>query len=201
MQGRLQVITGTIQAPEAVQITGTVTQTKQEPDGDLHISFQPDVPGFPTNQSAAEPPLELEIIYAGPVTQADARQAKGGYTNPFDVSQLTPGTHIQAAGPLIFDRAHGRVDASGNVQFGLEIHPLAGMTVLSGTQPTPQPPTPPSSVPPPPAPPSPVPSSPMGQLSGDLVSALGQAGALSQALGNLTALIQKMQGEAPKSWS
>jgi hypothetical protein len=179
-QGRLQVITGTLQAPEAVQITGTIKETKLEPDGDLHIALQPDDPRFPTNQSSAEPPLELEIIYAGPVTQRDARQAEAGYTNPFDISRLTPGTRIQAAGPLIFDRAHGRVDGSGNVQYGLEIHPLAGITVLTDPQPTPQPP---------------------GQVSGDIASALGQAGALSQALGHLTALVEKMQGEVHSSGS
>jgi hypothetical protein len=177
-QGRLQVVTGTLQGPEAVQITGTIKETKLEPDGDLHIAFQPDDPGFPTNHSSAEPPLELEIIYAGPVTQADAQRAKEGYTNPFDISQLTPGTRIQAAGPLIFDRAHGRVDASGNVQYGLEIHPLAGITVFTGTQPPPPPP---------------------GQVSADIASALGQAGALSQALGHLAALIEKMQEEARAS--
>ncbi len=112
------------------------------------------------------------------MTQADAQRAKQGYTNPFDISQLTPGTRIQAAGPLIFDRAHGRVDASGNVQYGLEIHPLAGITVLTDTHPTPPPP---------------------GQVSNDIASALGQAAALSQALGHLTALIEKMQGEARAS--
>lgn len=188
---RLQVITGTNQAPLAVQITGTVTQTKHEADGDLHISFKPDDPGFPTNQSAAEPPLEVEIIYAGPVTQADAKQAQQGYTNPFDISQLSPGVRIQAAGPLIFDRAHGRVDAGGNVQYGLEIHPLAGMTVLSGPAPVP---------PPLPAPPAPVPPpAPANQLSADLASGLGQAAALGQALLSLTSLLEKMQGEAPRT--
>ncbi len=191
---RLQVITGTNQTPEAVQITGTVTQTKLEPDGDLHISFQPDDPGFPTNQGAGESPLELEIIYAGPVTQADARQAQKGYTNPFDISHLVSGTRIQAAGPLIFDRAHGKADASGNVQSGLEIHPLAGMTVLSagqgggaggggaggggagggGTG-----------------------GGAVSPLSADLTSALGQVGMLGNTLGSLTSVLQKMKGEAP----
>ena len=183
---RLQVITGTNQAPVAVQITGTITQTKPEKDGDLHISFQPDDPNFPTNQDGKEPPLELEIIYAGPVTQADARQAQKGYTNPFDISQLASGTRIHAAGPLIFDRSHGKVDAAGNVQYGLEIHPLAGMTVLSGGPDAPQPPPPPD-------------GGTVGQLSSDLASALSQAGTLGQTLGSLTSLIQKMKGEAPVS--
>jgi hypothetical protein len=183
---RLQVITGTNQAPLAVQITGTITQTKAEKDGDLHISFQPDDPNFPTNQDGKEAPLELEIIYAGPVTQADAKQAHTGYTNPFDIKPLVPGTRIQAAGPLIFDRAHGKVDAAGNVQYGLEIHPLAGITVLSG-----------SPVVPPPPPPPPVGGGTAGQLSSDLTSALSQAGTLGQTLGSLTSLIQKMKGEGP----
>jgi hypothetical protein len=183
---RLQVITGSIQTPEAVQITGTISETKAEKDGDLHIAFQPDDPAFPTNQSGGtEPPLELEIIYAGPVTQADAKQAQQGYTNPFDVSQLKPGVRIQAAGPLIFDRAHGRVDSAGNVQYGLEIHPIAGLTILGAPEPVP---------PSPPPAPDPVPPPPSGQLASDLASALGQAGALSQALDSLTALIRKMQG-------
>ena len=177
--GRLQVITGTIQTPEAVQITGTIADTRLEPDGDLHISFRPDDPGFPFNHSPQEPPLEIEIIYAGPVTQDDAKKAKQGYTNPFDTSQLHQGTRIQAAGPLIYDRAHGRVDAGGNVQYGLEIHPLAGMTILAGQEPPPPPPVPPE---------------PVGTLSGDLASALGQARTLGQTVENLAALIQKMQG-------
>jgi len=168
---RLQVITGTNRTPEAVQITGTITQTKLEPDGDLHISFQPDDPGFPINQGPGEAPLEIEIIYAGPVTQADAKKAQAGYTNPFDISQLSAGARIQAAGPLIFDRAHGKADAGGKVQTGLEIHPLAGMTVLTGGPPP--------------------------QLSADLTSALGQVGTLGQTLGSLTSLLQKIQREAP----
>jgi len=182
---RLQVITGTNQAPVAVQITGTITQTKAEKDGDLHISFQPDDPNFPTNQDGKEAPLELEIIYAGPVTQADAKQAQTGYTNPFDIKPLVPGTRILAAGPLIFDRAHGKVDAAGNIQYGLEIHPLAGITVLSGS----------TVVPPPPPPP--IGGGTAGQLSSDLTSALSQAGTLGQTLGSLTSLIQKMKGEGP----
>jgi len=183
---RLQVITGTNQAPVAVQITGTITQTKAEKDGDLHISFQPDDPNFPTNHDGKEPPLELEIIYAGPVTQPDAQKAHQGYTNPFDISQLASGTRIQAAGPLIFDRAHGKVDAAGNVQYGLEIHPLAGMTVLTGIP----------VVPPPPPPPV---VGNAGQLASDLASALNQAGTLGQTMGSLTSLLQKMKGEAPVS--
>jgi hypothetical protein len=183
---RLQVITGTIQAPQAVQITGTISAAKCQPDGDLHIAFRPDDPRFPTNHSSAEPPLELEIIYSCPVTQADAKQAQPGYTNPFDISHLKPGTRIQAAGPLVFDRAHGRVDAAGNVQYGLEIHPLVGMTVLTAAAEAP--PTP-ISVPPVPA--SPIPD--------DVASALGQVATVTQALGSLTSLLQKMQREAPMS--
>jgi hypothetical protein len=178
---RLQVITGTNRAPLAIQISGTVTSTKPEADGDLHIAFQPDDPAFPNNQDSAEPPLEIEIIYAGPVTQQDAKQAEAGFTNPFDVSQLGPGTRIQGAGPLIFDRAHGRPSPDGqNVEYGLEIHPLVGMSILHGT-PTPPPPAP----------------RPAGQLSSDLGSAIGQTASLNQTLGNLSALLQKIKGEAP----
>lgn len=182
-QNRLQVITGTDQTPVAVQITGTLTKTPNpEADGDFHISFKPDDPRFPTNHNSAEPPLEIEIIYANPVTQQDAKQAERGYTNPFDTSQLVAGTRIQAAGPLIYDRAHGVVDASGNVMYGLEIHPLVGLTVLTkGGGPPPPPPN----------------GDTAGQLSSDLDSALAQAEALNQTLQNLASLIQKMKGEAP----
>lgn len=186
---RLQVITGTNQTPFAVQITGTLTKAPNpEKDGDLHISFQPDDPRFPTNKNPAEPPLEIEIIYAGPVTQPDAEQAEQGYTNPFDTSQLVAGTRIQAAGPLIYDRAHGVVDASGNVMYGLEIHPLVGFTVLTtgsgpstgGTTGT-----------------TGGTTGTAGQLSSDVDSVLAQAGTLSQTLQNLTSLIQKMKRETP----
>jgi hypothetical protein len=177
---RLQVISGTIQSPEAVQVTGTIRSTKPEKDGDLHIEFQPDDPKFPTNHDSAEPPLEIEIIYAGPVSQPDALQAERGYTNPFDITPLKSGTRIQVAGPLIFDTAHGRVDPSGVVQYGLEIHPAAAVTVLS--VPTP--------------PPAPAPGD-GSALTADLASALSQAGALAQTLGDLTALLQKMRAEAP----
>jgi len=176
---RLQVITGTNRSPLAVQITGTITQTRQEPDGDLQISFQPDDANFPTNQGAGEPPLELEIIYASPVTQSGAKQAETGYTNPFDISQLAPGTRIQATGPLVFNRAYGKPASDGkNVETGLQIHPLGGMTVLSG-----------GSV----SPPSPSAS----QLPNDLISAIGQVGTLSQTLGSLKSLLQRMKGGAP----
>lgn len=180
---RLQVITGTNQAPVAVQITGTITSTAPQKDGDLHITLQPDNSNFPTNQSSAEAPLEVEIIYAGPISQPDAEQAAQGYKNPFDTKPLGTGVRIQAAGPLIFDRAHGRPAADGmNVEYGLEIHPVVALTVLG------------SGAPPPPQPPANG-----GQLSTDLTSALNQAVTLGQTLGNLTALLQKMQGEAPTS--
>ena len=177
---RLQVISGTIQSPEAVQVTGTIITTKLEPDGDLHIAFQPDDPKFPANHDSVEPPLEIEIIYAGPVTQADAQQATQGYANPFDITPLKSGTRIQVAGPLIFDTAHGRVDPSGNIQYGVEIHPAVAVNVITS---------------------SPIPFPDPGvdgtALSKDLVSALGQAGALGQTLANLTALLQKLRDEAP----
>ncbi len=184
---RLQVITGTNQAPVAIQVTGTISSTKLEPDGDLHIAFQPDDPNFPTNQGAGESPLEIEIIYAGPVTQADAKKAQTGYKNPFDISLLGPGTRILAAGPLIFDRAHGKPAPDGkNVNIGLEIHPLAGMTVLSSS-PVGSPPVNPAGPPNPPNGP--------GQLSADVSSALGQAGTVGQTLENLNTLLQKIKGE------
>jgi hypothetical protein len=176
---RLQVISGTIQSPEAVQITGTIMNTTPEKDGDLHISFQPDDPKFPTNHASPEPPLEIEIIYAGPVSQPDARKAGQGYHNPFDTTPLKPGTHVQVAGPLIFDTAHGRVDANGNVEYGLEIHPAVAVTLLSNGPVTPPPPNGGST------------------LSTDLASALNQAGALAQSVTNLTVLVQKMKGEGP----
>lgn len=207
---RLQVITGTNRAPVAVQIAGTIKSTKCERDGDLHIAFQPDDPSFPANQDPQEPPLELEIIYAClPVRQVDAQQAELNYTNPFDTSQLGPGTRILAAGPLIFDTAHGRPASDGtNVDFGLEIHPLAGMTLLSPGAPIPpssppiaQPVPPPTTPSPPPTtqpgPPSPAPLPTSTQLSTDLTSALGQLDALGRTVGNLSTLLQKMKEEAP----
>src|SRR6516164_9400428 len=179
---RLQVITGTNQTPLTVQITGTLAKTPNpEKDGDLHISFLPDDPHFPTNQNPQEPRLEIEIIYSSAAVQLDAQPAEVGYKNPFDTSQLVAGTRIQAAGPLLYARAHGVVDASGNVMYGLEIHPLVGMTVLTK-----------GGGPPPPPPPDGT-----AQLSSDLDSALAQAGTLVQTLQNLTSLIQKMKGEAP----
>jgi hypothetical protein len=180
---RLQVITGTDQAPQAVEITGTVQNTKLEPDGDLHISFIPEDSNFPTNRSSSEAPLEIEIIYAGPVTQADAKAAQAGYKNPFDISLLANGTRIRVAGPLIYDRAHGRVDASGNVQYGLEIHPATALQVVG------QPAAPPAPTPPP-ATPSP--------LAGSVSSALRETAALGQTLVDLTSLLQKIQGEIPR---
>lgn len=177
---RLQVITGTNQAPLAVQITGTILATAHQRDGDLHITFQPDNSNFPVNESSAEAPLELEIIYAGAISQPDAEQAAQGYTNPFNTRPLHAGVRIQAAGPLIFDRAHGRPAADGmNVEYGLEIHPLVALTVLG-----------PDGPPPPPPPPN------GGNLSTDLASALSQTETLGQALGNLTMLLRRMQEEA-----
>jgi hypothetical protein len=186
---RLQVITGTIQTPQALQLSGTVAKITPEMDGDVHIYLQPDDPNFPTNTDSAEPPLEIEIIYVTHPTQPDAKRAQVGYTNPFtDVSSITPGTRIQVSGPLIYDRAHGRVDANGNVQYGLEIHPVAGLTLMN---------EPPPSPPPPPAPP-PQPT-PVGTLAADLASALGQLVTLDQTVSGLQALLEKLQSEAPSS--
>jgi hypothetical protein len=210
LTNRLQVITGTIPMPLAVQITGTVQSTKQEDDGDMHIRFQPDDPAFPHNHDPQETPLEIEIIYAyapkPSVPPSSAQQAEGGFTDPFDPSQLGFGTRIQAAGPLIYDRAHGRPSSDGqNVDYGLEIHPLVGLTILSGTPapgpaPAPEPAPGPAPAPAPaPAPePAPVPApAPASTLTSDLGSAAGQAASLAQAIANLSALLQKLQGEAP----
>ena len=182
---RLQVITGTNQAPLAVQITGTIRTLKLEPDGDGHIYFQPDDPNFPANQGAGEAPVEIEIIYAGPVTQADAKQAEAGFTNPFDISQLDAGTRMQAAGPLVFDRAHGKPAADGkNVNSGLEIHPLVGMNVLSAAGTAGRA--------------AAAARAEESALSAELASALGQAGTLGQTVDNLTSLLQKMKEEVSK---
>lgn len=135
--GRLQVITGNDAAPLAVELIGTITGSAPQADGDLHLAFRPDPQesAFPTNQNAAqpnspEPPLEAEIIYAGRVTQADAQKAKIGFTNPIAASQLGRGTRVKIAGPLIYDRAHGKPGAGNNVGYGLEIHPICSLTVL-----------------------------------------------------------------------
>jgi hypothetical protein len=192
---RLQVITGTNITPLAIQISGTVTNTKSEADGDLHITFQPDDPAFPHNHDPAETPLVIEIIYNTQATQPDAVQAETGYTSPFH-AQLVPGTRIQAAGPLIYDRAHGRPSSDGqNVDYGLEIHPLVGLVMLDGT-PTTGPTTGPTTTGQPTAPTTPGQPT-TGQLASDLNSAAGQAASLAQAIGNLSALLQKLQGGAP----
>ena len=176
---RLQVITGTNQVPSCVQATGTISQTKAEPDGDLHIYFQPDDPTFPANQGAGLAPLEVEIIYAGPITQADAQAASANFQNPFDTSQLASGTRMQVAGPLIYDRAHGKLTADGTgVDLGIEIHPVVGMTILSNNQ---------------------VGNPPNTALGTDVASALGQAQTLVQSINNLVALLQKIQSETPSS--
>jgi hypothetical protein len=143
------------------------------------MTFQPDSVNFPINHDSAEAPFEVEVIYAGPIHQPDAEQAAQGYANPFDTKPLGTGVRIQVAGPLIFDRAHGRPTPDGrNVGYGLELHPVVGLTLLG------------------PAPPPPPPAN-GGHLSADLTSALNQAESLSQAVWNLTALIRRMQGETP----
>lgn len=178
--GRLQVITGTDQSPLAVQTTGTITETQLEPDGDLHVYFLPDDPNFPVNQGPGESPLVLEIIYAGPVTQPDAKKAEAGFANPFDVSQLIPGTRIMAAGPLVFDRVHGAPTPDGNnVDTGLEVHPVAGMTVLKAATHA-----------------KPLPS---GELSNDLASALGWVESIEQTLVRLKAILREMAGDSARS--
>ena len=176
---RLQVITGTNRVPSCVQVTGTVSRTKPEADGDIHIYFQPDAPTFPANQGAGLAPLEVEIIYAGPITQADAQAASANFQNPFDTSQLTSGTRMQIAGPLIYDRAHGKLTADGTgVDLGIEIHPVVGMSILSN---------------------NPVGNPPNTALGTDVASALGQAQTLVQSINNLVALLQKIQSETPSS--
>ena len=192
---RLQVITGTIQTPQAVQVSGTVAKITPEGDGDVHIYFHPDDPNFPANTDSAEPPLEVEIIYVKHATQPDAKPAEAGYTNPFaDASSITPGTRIQVSGPLIYDRAHGRVDANGNVQYGLEIHPVAGLSLMNDPPQTPTPAPAPA-----PAPAQPKQPSSVGNLAADLASAQGQLATLDQTVSDLKALIQKLQSEAPSS--
>jgi len=134
-KGRLQVITGTPgnpPVPSALQITGVIKQVTHEADGDLHLAFVPDpaFSKFPINHNSGEPPLEAEIIYAGKVTQKDAVAAGKGFKNPFLAAALKPGTRIQIAGPLIYDRAHGKVASGNNIGYGLEIHPVVALKRL-----------------------------------------------------------------------
>jgi len=80
------------------------------------------------------------------------------------------------------------------VQYGLEIHPVAGLSLMNDPPQTPTPAPAPA-----PAPAQPKQPSSVGNLAADLASAQGQLATLDQTVSDLKALIQKLQSEAPSS--
>jgi transcription elongation factor len=85
-------------------VTGKVVHTKAEPDGDIHIIL--------------DNGMECEIICAGKVTQADAKQACMNYKNSVKIPKV--GNKIQVTGQHVYDLVHKQQ----------EIHPVFELKVI-----------------------------------------------------------------------
>ncbi len=84
-------------------VSGIVKKVKPEPDGDYHIYLQN---------------IELEIICASKITQADARGPCSGYKNKIPIPKV--GWRVKVTGQYIFDKVHKQK----------EIHPVFNLTRL-----------------------------------------------------------------------
>jgi hypothetical protein len=113
---RLQIV------KQCISASGTVDRVIQEADGDIHIRLGLDSAYSNFTNSANDQyqygELVVEIICAGPITQADAVSACQGYTNNIPISDV--GEHVIVSGPYVLDTEHYN---------WAEIHPVYSLTI------------------------------------------------------------------------
>jgi hypothetical protein len=100
-----------------VSVTGVITESNVESDGDQHFLLTLDPgQGNLTNKRNAKKKgggLVLEIICANPSSMKKVKSACAGYTNSIPMPAV--GTHVRATGTYVIDSHNGWA----------EIHPVS----------------------------------------------------------------------------
>jgi hypothetical protein len=117
-----------VRLKDCVTAVGTVVTIKYEADGDAHVQIHLD-PGFQYLMNAANRDVNNPITrgnfivepdcIAGPVSQADAKEACTGAVPPPGYPLLKAGAHVAISGPWVLDSGHGHN----------EIHPVERVAV------------------------------------------------------------------------
>jgi hypothetical protein len=110
------------QLAPCLTVTGVITESSADPDGDQHFLLRLD-PGQDTllnkrNRKKKGGDIVLEIVCANPTTMKKVGSACAGYTNPIPIPAV--GAHVRATGTYVLDSHNGWV----------EIHPVSRIQVM-----------------------------------------------------------------------
>ena len=110
------------QLAPCVAVTGVITESDADPDGDQHFLLRLD-PGQEKlvnkrNRKKKGGDIVLEIVCANPTTMKKVKSACTGYTNPIAIPAV--GTHVRATGTYVLDSHNGWT----------EIHPVSRIQVM-----------------------------------------------------------------------
>jgi hypothetical protein len=105
------------QLAPCLTVTGVITESSADPDGDQHFLLRLD-PGQDTlvnkrNRKKKGGDIVLEIVCANPTTMKKVGSACAGYTNPIPIPAV--GAHVRATGTYVIDSHNGWA----------EIHPVS----------------------------------------------------------------------------
>jgi hypothetical protein len=105
------------QLAPCLTVTGVITESSADPDGDQHFLLRLD-PGQDTlvnkrNRKKKGGDIVLEIVCANRTTMKKVGSACAGYTNPIPIPAV--GSHVRATGTYVLDSHNGWV----------EIHPVS----------------------------------------------------------------------------
>jgi hypothetical protein len=105
------------QLAPCLTVTGVITESSADPDGDQHFLLRLD-PGQDTlvnkrNRKKEGGDIVLEIVCANPTTMKKVGSACAGYTNPIPIPAV--GAHVRATGTYVIDSHNGWA----------EIHPVS----------------------------------------------------------------------------
>jgi hypothetical protein len=105
------------QLQSCVSVTGTITESNVEPDGDQHLLLKVDPgQGKLTNKRNSKKKggdLVIEIVCANPTSMKKVKSACAGYTNRIPIPSV--GAHVRVTGTYVNDTHNG----------WMEIHPVS----------------------------------------------------------------------------
>jgi hypothetical protein len=110
------------QLAPCLTVTGVITESSADPDGDQHFLLRLD-PGQEKlvnkrNRKKKGGDIVLEIVCANPTTMKKVGSTCAGYTNPIPVPAV--GAHVRATGTYVIDSHNGWA----------EIHPVSRLQAM-----------------------------------------------------------------------
>ena len=110
------------QVTPCMSVTGTITESNVEPDGDQHFLLKLD-PGQgklvnKRNNKKKGGDLVLEIVCANPTSMKKVKSACAGYTNRIAIPSV--GAHVRVTGTYVNDTHNG----------WMEIHPVSKIEAM-----------------------------------------------------------------------